>query len=386
MTNKQLDVISTEELIKIGTFIRENADRLIEDWEGESREDNVNAREELRAQLRNQLPDFLAAYANMLCLGNRGVPGELAVLHGAHRWATGWDLASVTRDFMILRSVLVRSLSRDLDVPPSVINAVTSALDVAVCLCVQRYVQDSERELAGQNEKLTRSNYELKRFAHMVAHEVRNPLGTMIMAIELLRKQVGEMPGLDSHFRMIGDSRLDLIDVINSLLNFADIEITGTRRDEEVDLNIAFAESVHQLDHLVAASEASITCTELPTVSGDRVALRSVFMNLIENAIKYAGNAPPEISVTAIEEDDTWWDIQVSDKGAGIAEKHKGLVFRFMGRACTDPAIPGSGVGLAFCKRVVEQHGGTISVESTLGKGSTFHVRLPKQEPSPPDA
>ncbi len=379
MSDADLAKITDSDLARVGAFIRERKERLIAEWEQISREENPEAREEVRSQLRNNLPDFLTAYAERLESGDREVPRDLAARHGAHRWETGWDVVSLSRDFMILRNVIIQALFRELKLPPKDLTTVASGLDLAVSISIERYVHHSERELAEQNELLSRKNYELKRFAHMVSHEVRHPLSSMVLAIESLRRRFGDQPEAKAHFQSISEARSDLVEVLDSLLGFADLELNGERRDEQVDLNIACEEAIHKIHHLVEVSEASITREELPIVHGDAVALRSVFMNLIENAIKYAGEGAPRVTIRAAEENGDWWDIRFSDHGVGIAEKDKARIFRFMQRASSDPEIMGTGIGLAFCKRVVEQHGGTLTVESTLGEGSTFHLRLPRR-------
>jgi signal transduction histidine kinase len=144
------------------------------------------------------------------------------------------------------------------------------------------------------------------------------------------------------------------------------------------------------LTSVTEKSGAVVKVGPLPTVSGDETQLVQLFQNLIDNAIKFHGPEPPVIRITADAEtlvpSVPFVTISVTDNGIGIDPKHKERIFRLFQRLHTEQEYPGTGIGLAVCKKIVERHGGTIHVESEPGKGSTFVFTLPKQPAAAPDA
>jgi signal transduction histidine kinase len=129
------------------------------------------------------------------------------------------------------------------------------------------------------------------------------------------------------------------------------------------------------LEEQIRSSSAQISIGRLPRVRGDEVQLLQLFQNLISNAVKYAGNRPPQVEVTA-EESPTHWILRVKDNGSGIEPEYQERIFDLFARGSSKPG--GSGIGLAICKRIVERHGGEIHLESTPGVGTTFTFTLAK--------
>lgn len=374
------------EVQHIGRYILEHRDAILEDWEATSREEHPEASDEQRQALRNSLPEFLQRFGQALSKGQNQVPRTFAIEHGIQRWDIGWDISSLARDFMILRRVLVRRLRHVMDIDFDRVLSISASLDEAVAASVNAYVANRELELNKQNETLERKNYELKRFAHMVAHEIRNPLGLITLAAGTLKRRTGEAGDLAEQYELISDGRQQIVDVIDNLLHYAASTDATPAKVESVSLNEVFEDAVDNLKYLIESSQGTVTRGDLPQVTGNVVALRSVFQNLIENALKYHGDHPPRVHVSARAEtlnvNDNgstieYVSIDFQDHGIGIAPKDHEHVFRFLARGDVKANIPGTGVGLALCRRIAEQHGGTITLESSPGKGSTFTLRIP---------
>ena len=165
--------------------------------------------------------------------------------------------------------------------------------------------------------------------------------------------------------------------MIEGLLMYSRVETRGDQFGP-VDLDSVLADVRADLRVRIQESDAEITADSLPHVEGDESQLRQVFQNLLDNAIEYSGDEPPEIHVAA-ERDGDWWRIDVSDEGVGIDPDDADRVFEVFESLHTNDEHPGTGIGLALCERIVERHGGDIWVESELGEGSTFSFTLPAE-------
>ena len=159
------------------------------------------------------------------------------------------------------------------------------------------------------------------------------------------------------------------------MLAYASVE-TGARPRTQVDLNVALHDALNNLSDAIRSEEAEIVDEELPVVSGDKGQLVQVFQNLIGNALKYRSEEPPRIRVTARRREEDWL-VSVTDNGIGVAPGNEEKIFKKFQRIELEKRRPGDGIGLAICEQIVNGHGGRIWVESTLGKGSTFHFTIP---------
>ncbi len=241
---------------------------------------------------------------------------------------------------------------------------------------LERRVKQRTAELAHANEALEKSNVELQQFAYIASHDLQAPLRGIIGFAQLLQKRYqGQFDAdADQLFSRIGDGIRRMQTMINDLLTYARVE-TRSRPFEAVALNDSFADAISILESSIHDARATVTRTELPVVSGDRPQLVQLLQNLIGNAIKYHGDRVPVVHVSA-ERSKEGWVVSVRDNGIGIDQKHHERIFEIFRRLHTVQAYPGTGIGLAVCRRIVARHGGRIWVESEPGHGSAFHFTI----------
>lgn len=195
--------------------------------------------------------------------------------------------------------------------------------------------------------------------------------------MQLLRQRYG--PQLDANanefiaFALDGGTRMQQL--ITDLLTYSRV---GTRGQpfEAVDLGEIFRRAVQNLEVAIRESDARVTADALPLISGDPVQLTQLLQNLIANAIKFRGEAPPRVHLRATREG-AEWHMLVRDNGVGISRQDFDRIFIIFQRLHHRDKYPGTGIGLSICKKIVERHGGRIWVESSPGHGSTFHFTLP---------
>lgn len=242
---------------------------------------------------------------------------------------------------------------------------------------LERRVSERTAELARAIEALTESNVELQQFAYAASHDLQTPLRGIAGCAQILEQQYAEAvdEGGREIIRRMVQSTVHLQALIRDLLAYSRIE-NRERPFEPVDLNAVFDEALSLLQTSVVEAGARITHEPLPTVQGDRTQLVQLFSNLIGNAVKYHGEAPPTVQVSATPDVGGDWRVSVRDNGIGIAPEHQEKVFEVFTRLHNQTAYPGTGIGLAICRRVVHRHNGRIWVESTPGEGSTFHFTI----------
>jgi signal transduction histidine kinase len=237
-------------------------------------------------------------------------------------------------------------------------------------------VEQRTREVARRNELLLRANEDLKQFAYVASHDLQEPLRMVASYLQLIEKRYGDKLDHDGRefidFAVDGATRMKQL--INDLLQYSRVESQGTRL-EPTDLDAVLSQSLQNLKVAIDEAGATITSDPLPTVRGDATQLTMLFQNLVGNAIKFHGDAPPEVHVGA-EADGDGHRLWVRDKGIGIEPRYADRIFVIFQRLHGKSAYPGTGIGLAVCKRIVERHGGEIWVESTPGGGSTFFFTL----------
>jgi PAS domain S-box-containing protein len=233
-------------------------------------------------------------------------------------------------------------------------------------------------ELRRTNEALARSNVDLQRFAYIASHDLQTPLRSIASFVDLLRSTYGETFDAQAKDWLARTSHSvdHLQTLIRDLLEYSRVD-TVPRAFEQVSMRDALTRARSLLDAPVRDTNATITADELPDVVGDRAQLVQLLTNLVDNAIKYRGAAPPMVHVAAQTRGDDWL-FEVRDNGIGIAPKHHQQVFEIFKRLHDQKQYPGTGIGLAICRRVVDRHSGKIWVESTLGEGSAFFFTISK--------
>ena len=237
-------------------------------------------------------------------------------------------------------------------------------------------------ELERSNAELTRSNAELEQFASVTSHDLQAPLTTISMYTELLERRRGSGDkGANG-----GAGELDLVDGIRD----ATQQARGLIRDlleysragrghlvlEEVPADRVVDQALELLAGAIEESGAQVTVGDLPVVLADRGNLCRVFQNLVGNAVKFTGGQTPVVRIEA-ERDGEHWRFSVSDNGIGMSPDHAQRIFEPFQRLHGEEDYPGTGIGLAVCERIIDQHGGRIWVSSRPGEGAVFAFTLP---------
>jgi light-regulated signal transduction histidine kinase (bacteriophytochrome) len=226
-------------------------------------------------------------------------------------------------------------------------------------------------------EALERNNVQLQQFAYVASHDLQAPLRRILSFCQLLQRRLQGKLDTDSDefIGYIVEGAKGMQTLVSDLLTFSRVGTQG-KPFKPVDSSVVLDEARRNLEMSVQETNATITRDTLPTVVVDRTQLVQLFQNLLSNAIKYRGDQTPKIHVTA-EEKSGEWLFGIRDNGIGIDPKHHSDIFAIFKRLHGDE-IPGTGIGLAVCKRIVERHKGRIWVESQLGQGSTFYFTIPK--------
>ncbi len=254
------------------------------------------------------------------------------------------------------------------------IVAVVTAMSLASVVTERRRVHVM---LERQAAELARSNAELEQFAYVASHDLQEPLRTVTNFTQLLAKRYrGRLDrDADDFIQYIVGGTVRMAQLIDDLLDYS----RAGRADQPMqptDCGGALAQAVANLDLSIRESGAVVRRDGLPTVIGNPSLLTQLFQNLIGNAIKFRGADRPEIRVSAGRRGDEWL-FSIKDNGIGIAPQYAERIFVIFQRLHGRNEYPGTGVGLAICKRIVARHGGRIWVESEPGRGSTFYFTLP---------
>jgi light-regulated signal transduction histidine kinase (bacteriophytochrome) len=257
---------------------------------------------------------------------------------------------------------------------------VTIALIVSSLRRARLRLEATVKDLKRSTEELARSNHDLEQFAYVASHDLQEPLRTVSGFVELLRLK--HKAGLDEeadkfiNFAVDGTKRMQAL--IADLLAYARVG-TKAKPFEPIDCQELLADVEERLAVAVQESQAAITHEALPTVLGDATQLGLLLQNLIGNAIKFRGREKPLVRVSARREG-PFWEFSVADNGIGIEPQHFDRIFEIFQRLHDRSCYPGTGIGLAIAKKVVERHGGKIWVKSEPGKGTTFCFTLKGRE------
>lgn len=241
--------------------------------------------------------------------------------------------------------------------------------------------KEAESKLQKTAAELARSNAELEQFAYVASHDLQEPLRAITGYIQLLERRYGDKLGDDaSKFisqAIAAANRMKSL--IEALLAYSRVGRRG-KAFAQTDCSKIVAHTLLSLSMIIEESQASVTYDALPTVMGDGSQLGQLFQNLISNAIKFRGEETPSVHISAEPEGDCWL-FSVRDNGIGIEPQYAERIFLIFQRLHTRAEYPGTGIGLAMCKKIVEHHGGRIWLESESGQGTTFFFTLPMEGP-----
>jgi PAS domain S-box-containing protein len=267
----------------------------------------------------------------------------------------------------------------------AVINAERLAANIELAFQVEEKGKRADElvlinaELTRSSEALERSNVELAQFAYIASHDLQTPLRNISGFVQLL--QLNYADKLDEKandwIRRTVQSSEQMHTLIRDVLAYSRVD-SRARPFEPIPFREVFNDAVGLLEASIRDAGGEVTCDELPTVMGDRSQLVQLVQNLIGNGLTYHGQESPRIHVSA-RHDGNAWIISIRDNGIGIAPNHHERIFEIFKRLHNQQEYPGTGIGLAVCRRVVHRHGGKIWVESEAGHGSAFNFTIPEK-------
>ena len=254
---------------------------------------------------------------------------------------------------------------------------------------LEQKVARRTRELTRLNALLEKSNRDLEQFAYIASHDLQEPL-RKIQTFATLAENVDNDVGRRKYLAKVREEAQGMSALVRDVLTFS--RLSAIPEFTKVDLNEVVAEVKADLAPLISETEATITSTDLPEVMGIERQLGQLLSNLITNSLKFA-NARPEVSITyrvlpreevsklpGLQPGREYIQLIVKDHGIGFEQRYADQIFNIFQRLNPREAYPGNGVGLALCKKIAENHNGTISAKSTLGQGTEMYVTLPALE------
>ncbi len=259
-----------------------------------------------------------------------------------------------------------------------IVAAVALSIDVTDLIRVQmerdQLLADAERN----SRELQRSNTELEQFAYVASHDLREPLRMVRSYLDLLEKKYsGKVldDKADAYIDFAVDGAKRMQAMIDDILTYARVGTQGEPH-QLVDMEQVLYKVLKDLEREIRESGTIVTVGPLPEVMADPSQMSQLLQNLIANAIKFRSKGAVKVRVS-VEEKGKEWAFAISDNGIGIPVDQQPRLFQMFQRLNPRQEYPGTGIGLAICKKIVEQHGGRIWVESEVGKGSTFYFTLP---------
>lgn len=243
---------------------------------------------------------------------------------------------------------------------------------------LQKHKDNLEEMIDERTKELARSNTELEQFAYIASHDLQEPLRMVTSYMHLLEKRYKQSLDDDAqdfiNFAVDGAKRMQIL--IQDLLRYS--RVTSTKNKlEPTSCQTVLKNALYNLEVAIKDTGAKITYTDLPVVMGDSTLLIQLFQNLIGNAIKFHGERTPEIHIST-EKQKNLWKILIKDNGIGIKEEYFKRIFQIFQRLHGRNQYEGTGIGLAVCKKIIEQHNGTIDIKSEPNKGTIFSFTLHK--------
>jgi len=240
-------------------------------------------------------------------------------------------------------------------------------------------LQEANGQLILKAQQLSRSNAELEQFAYVASHDLQEPLRMIASYTQLILRRYGDRFDGDAREFMdfIVDGATRMKQLIEDLLAYSRVGTHG-KAFRPTDSGAAVQKALANLRAAIESSNGTVTCDPLPTINADEFQLVQLFQNLIGNALKFKGAETPRVHISVNEQADTW-TFGVKDNGIGIDGEYFDRIFMVFQRLHSRADYPGTGIGLAICKKVVDRHGGRLWIESGVGSGSTFWFTVPKK-------
>jgi light-regulated signal transduction histidine kinase (bacteriophytochrome) len=249
-------------------------------------------------------------------------------------------------------------------------------LGTVVDISKQRQAMDT---LEALSRALERSNIELEQFAYVASHDLQEPLRMVVGYVQLLERRLADKLDADARefmaYAVDGAMRMQVM--IEDILAYSRVT-TKAQPLAPVDSAAALQEALDRLAGQIKVTGAEVDVQPLPTVMADRSQLVQLFQNLVGNAIKFCKDRAPRVRVQAAHEAGRW-RFSVTDNGIGIAPEYRAQLFVIFRRLHTQREYPGTGIGLAICKRIIERHGGEIGIDAAPGGGAVFWFTLPEE-------
>lgn len=268
---------------------------------------------------------------------------------------------------------IISRLSEDKKITENFLNKTVAELEER-----NRELSNSVRERQIAYDKLTEINKELEQFAYIISHDLQEPIRTILNFVSLLERT--KRAQLDDeavvYMDFISQSSHRMSNLIKAILDYSRIGKTGKKTT--IDCHDLLREVLVDLDTIIEEKDAYVNIHPLPVVHGYRNELRSLFQNLLSNALKYSKkDVTPEITIDCIEKNQSW-QFSVKDNGIGFDPRFRERIFIIFQRLNNAAYMEGSGIGLSRCKKIIELHAGQIWAESLPEMGSTFFFTLPK--------
>jgi signal transduction histidine kinase len=265
------------------------------------------------------------------------------------------------------------ALARDVDTMRRQIAA-----DLAEVRAARERVEWVNNQLQTQTEELMRSNRDLEQFAYVASHDLQEPLRKVASFCQLLqRRYAGQLDErADQYIAFAVDGAQRMQRLINDLLAFSRIG-RATSGFVDVDLDAVMSDVAGQTDAARRYASGEVIWSDLPTVLGEEALLTTLFANLVGNSLKFRHpKRPPKVQISARKEGDEW-EISCADNGIGVEPEYADKIFVIFQRLHAKDAYPGTGIGLAIAKKIVEYHGGRIWVDPDVSEGTTIRFTLP---------
>lgn len=260
-------------------------------------------------------------------------------------------------------------------------RAIAIVRDVTELRRLDRELKHHVDEIKRTNAELERSNKELEQFAYVASHDLQEPLRVISGYTQLLQRRYADKldKNANEYIEFAVDGAKRMQNLINDLLAFSRVS-SRARAFAPVDLNEVLRLATANLRATLDETQGRIDSAPLPIVNGDKTQLTQLFQNLLSNALKFHRDGVPPVIRIGAGKTGAQWTFSVEDNGIGISPQYAQKVFVIFQRLHTRDKYPGTGIGLALCKKIVERHGGEIRLESKPNEGTTFIFTLSSQE------